>query len=374
MHTDLAPPSLRFEKIIVEGYEQVFKVVDVEAGLVSIIAIHNSSLGPALGGIRIQPYASFDHALKDALRLSKGMTYKAAMAGVGLGGGKSVILADPKKEKTEKLLLAFGSAVEQLNGQYVCAEDAGSSTEDVQIIRRVTRHVVGLPHAKSSGDPSVFTAWGVFRGIQATAKKLFGTDSLNNLTIAIQGLGSVGSRLASHLFWAGADLIFSDVDMNKAISLADQFGATVVLPEEILKVSCDILVPCAFGGMINDDTVPLFSCRAIAGAANNQLEKDSHADALLSRGILYAPDFVINAGGLLNVAAEVTPEGYHPSWPRHRVNGIYDILETIYQKADENRESTQATALALASDRIRRGIGKRTEPLVFHHLADFSEG
>ncbi len=363
-------PGLRFEKIAVDGYEQVVKVTDKQAQLSAIIAIHNSSLGPSLGGIRVRPYASFNEALEDVLRLAKGMTYKSAIAEVGFGGAKSVIIADPKTQKTPELLLAFGAAVEKLEGRYICAEDAGCTAEDVKLIRRKTKYVVGLPHAKSSGDPSPFTAWGVFRGIQSAVKKLFGTDSLEGRTIALQGLGSVGGHLAEHLFWAGADLILSDLNMEKAQQLARKYGGKAASPDQILRTECDLLCPCAFGGVINDQTIPYLRCRAIAGATNNQLLRDAHAHVLQGRGILYAPDFVINSGGLLNVAAEFEEAGYHPAGPRYKIHHLYDTLLAIYEIAEKNKESTHAAALALADYRIKYGIGKRIAPLTFHHTAE----
>lgn len=362
--------SLQFERIIVKGYEKVVKVTDAKAGLTAIIAIHNTTLGPALGGIRIQPYATFDAALEDALRLAKGMTYKSAVAEVGFGGGKSVIIADPKKQKTPELLMAFGAAVEKLGGMYICAEDMGCTTEDVKIIRRVTKHVVGLPHEKSSGDPGPFTAWGTFRGIQSVVKRLYMSDSLEGKRVAVQGLGNVGSHLVDHLFWAGAELVLSDIDPVKLQKFAAKYGAKTVAPDQILKVECDVLVPCAAGGIINDQTIPEFRCKAIAGCANNQLLRDAHAQALRDRGILYAPDFVINAGGLLNVAEELEDAGYNPKNPRYKVHHIYDTLLAIYEIADKNKESTHVAALSLADYRIKYAISKRVIPPTFHHSAE----
>ncbi len=362
--------SLHVEKIPVEGYEQVMKITDKRSGLTSIIAIHNTSLGPALGGIRIYPYATFNDALEDVLRLSRGMTFKSAIAEAGFGGGKSVIIADPKTQKTPELLLAFGAAVDRLGGNYICAEDAGCSVDDVKVIRRATKYVVGLPNANSSGDPSVYTAWGIYRGIQSAAKKLFGSDALEGRSVAIQGLGNVGSRLAELLFWAGAELTVSDIDLARTERIAQKFGAKAVSADQILKTECDILAPCAMGGIINDQTVPHFRCKAIAGGANNQLLRDAHASALQARGILYAPDFVINAGGLLNVTSELDEEGYNPLTPRYKAHRIYDTLLAIYEIADKNRESTHSAALALAEYRIRYGIGKRVIPPSFHHVAE----
>ncbi len=357
-----------FETLDVKGYERVVKICEPKAKLHAIVAIHDTSLGPALGGTRIYPYASFGDALEDVLRLAKGMTQKAAIAEVGLGGGKSVILADPKTDKTPELLMAFGAAIDEFGGQYICAEDSGCTAEDCRSIRRATRYVVGLAHPKSSGDPGPFTAWGVFRGIQAVAQKLFGSDSLEGVEIAVQGLGSVGSHLARHLFWAGADLVLSDLDAEKARRMAREFGGISVSPEEILSVECDILSPCAMGGVIGDRTIERLRCKAVAGSANNQLASERHADALKARGILYAPDFVINAGGLLNVAAELDEEGYHPRLPRRKIHRIYDALLAIFDIADKNSESTHAAAAALAEYRLKYQIGKRLLKPSFPHL------
>ncbi len=365
-----AQKTLHFEKIIVKGYEQVIKVTDKSVGLTAIIAIHSTAMGPTLGGIRIQPYASFDAALQDALRLARGMTYKSAVAEVGFGGGKSVIIADPKTQKTPELLMAFGAAVEKLGGVYICAEDMGCTTEDVKIVRRMTKHVVGLPSAKSSGDPGPFTAWGTFRGIQSVVKRLYKSDSLEGKKIAVQGLGNVGANLVDHLFWAGAELILSDLDTEKMKRMAAKYNAKTAAVSEILKIECDVLSPCAGGGIINDQSLKEFRCKAIAGSANNQLLHDHHAQMLKEQGILYAPDFVINAGGLLNVAEELEDAGYNPANPRYKAHHIYDTLLAIYEIAEKNNESTHLAALSLADYRIKYGIGKRVIPPTFHHNAE----
>lgn len=363
-----APMELQMEKLPVKGYEQVLKVTEKKSKLTAIIAIHDTTLGPALGGIRIHSYASFNEALEDALRLSKGMTYKSAVSEVGFGGGKSVIIADSKTEKTPERLLAFGAAVDSLGGNYICAEDVGCTPEDCKIIRRATKYVVGLP--SSSGNPGPFTAWGVFRGIQSAAKKVFGTDSLEGVTVAIQGLGNVGSNLANYLFWAGANLILSDSDFAKAECLAARYGAKAIPADQILSVECDILAPCALGGIINDQTIPRFRCKAIAGGANNQLLRDAHALVLKEKGILYAPDFVINSGGLLNVSAELEENGYNPAYPRAKTSKIYDCLTAIYEISEKSKDSTHAAALSLAEYRIKYGIGKRLLSPVFHHAIE----
>lgn len=367
---EISKPDLQFEKIPVKGYEQVVKVTDKKSKLTAIIAIHSTALGPALGGTRIQPYKTFDAALEDALRLSKGMTYKSAVAEVGFGGGKSVIIADPKTEKTPELLLAFGAAVEKLGGLYICAEDMGCTTDDVRIIRRATKYVVGLAHSKSSGDPGPFTAWGTFRGIQSIVKRLYNTDSLEGKKVAVQGLGNVGGHLIDHLFWAGAELILSDIDAVKLEKYAKKYNARTVPVDQILKVECDILSPCAAGGIINDQTIPELKCKGIAGCANNQLKSDIHAQILKEKGILYAPDFVINAGGLLNVAEELEDAGYNAHNPRYKVHHIYDTLLAIYEISTKNNESVHNAALSLADYRIKYSIGKRVIPPTFHHSAE----
>lgn len=365
-----ASGGMTIEPIPVKGYELVVKVVDKKANLTAIIAIHDTTMGPALGGIRIHPYATFDDALNDVLRLARGMTHKSAVAEVGLGGGKSVIIADPKKHKTPEMLLAFGAAVEKLGGKYICAEDVGCTTEDVKIVRKATKYVVGLAHAKSSGDPGPFTAWGTYRGICATLKKIYGTESPEGKTIAIQGLGNVGMHLAEFLFWNGANLILSDIDPIKLQRISAKYGARTVPTDQIMKVECDIFAPCAMGAILNDQTIPQLRCKGIAGCANNQLLKDTHANALRDRGILYAPDFVINAGGLLNVSFEIDEGGYVPTLPRTRVSRIFDTLAAIYEIAEKNQETTHNAALALANYRIKYGIGKRFLPPTFHHTAE----
>jgi leucine dehydrogenase len=359
--------TLVLEEIFVPGYERVIKVTDEKTGLKALISLHNTSIGPALGGTRIYPYASFDDALNDVLRLSKGMTYKSALAETGLGGGKSVIILDPKKGKTEEILMSFGRAINRLEGAYICAEDVGCTTVDMMVIRRTTPYVVGLPHEKSSGDPSPFTAWGTFRGIQSVLKKIYGSDSLKDKTVAVQGLGSVGFRVAELLFWAGAKLILSDINHDKALKAAAHFGAEVCDPKNILTTACDVLAPCALGGILNQDSILKLNCHAIAGCANNQLLNDADADELMKRGILYAPDFVTNAGGLINVNEELDPEGYRPGISRNKVDSIYDRLMIIYDIAEQNRFSTNSAAVSLGDYRLKYGIGKRLNSIQLHH-------
>jgi leucine dehydrogenase len=359
--------TLLLEEIEVAGYERVVKVTDKKAKLKAIICLHDLTLGPAVGGMRVYPYATFEEALTDVTRLAKGMTYKSALADTGLGGGKSVIIADPKKDKTPELLQAFAEAVNRLKGAYICAEDSGSTTEDMLLIQKTTPFVVGLPHAKSSGNPSPYTAWGTFRGIQSVLQKLDGSSSVEGRTIAIQGLGSVGAFLAEHLFWAGAKLIISDIDRAKTEGLAKLYGAMVCEPDQILGAECDVLAPCAMGGTINEKTILKMRCRAIAGCANNQLLKDGDADELMRRGILYAPDFVINSGGLINVTEELDPKGYQSHVSREKIHKLYDQLLLIYDIAERGKISTHKAAVSLGDYRLKYGIGKRTSPVYLHH-------
>lgn len=359
--------TLTLEEIVIPGFEKVIKISQDQVGLSAIICIHNTVLGPALGGTRIYPYPSFDAALHDVMRLSQGMTYKSALAETGWGGGKSVIIADPKKQKTEELLYAFGQAVDRLQGLYICAEDVGSTPEDMMHVSRATPYVVGLAHAKSSGNPSPFTAYGTYRGIQSVLKKIYNSESVHDRTIAIQGLGSVGTDLGMLLFWSGARLIVSDIDLDKCKRFAKHTGAEIVSPDAILKTECDVLAPCAMGGILNERSIPELSCKAIAGCANNQLLQEKDADELAARAIFYAPDFIVNAGGLINVTQELEPSGYHPVDARNRVHRIYDQLMLIYDIAEQNRFSTQKAATSLVEYRLKYRVGKRIEPPCFHH-------
>ncbi len=359
--------ELKMEELVVNGYEKVVKITHEKAKLKAIIAIHNSNLGPTLGGIRIYPYQSFDQALEDVLRLSKGMTYKAAISGVGFGGAKSVIMADPKTDKTENLLLAFGKAVDKLQGHYICAEDVGCTVKDMTVIRKATRYAVGLEHVKSSGNPSPFTAWGVFRGIQSALMHIYGSRSVKDKKVVIQGVGSVGEILAELLFWNGAKVVISDVNQAKVAELKKKFNFETVPGDQVFLQECDVFAPCAMGAIINDQTLNSLNCKIVAGCANNQLLRPEHGDLLKKKNILYAPDFVINAGGLINVSWEVTKEGYSSSKSRNQIEKIYDTLISIYQIAEKNKISTDKAAIEFSEYKIKYGIGKRTEKPCFHH-------
>lgn len=360
--------ELVLEKISVPGYHKVIRARDARSGLDAIIAIHDVRLSSvALGGTRIHPYSSFEEALKDVLRLSRGMTYKAVASQCAWAGGKSVIIADPKKDKTDALLNSFADAVHSLNGEYICAEDAGCTPQDIALVAERTPYAVGLPNERSSGNPSPFTAWGIFRGIQAVMHQLFGSDSVAGKTVAIQGLGSVGTRIAELLFWHGAKLIVTDVNMDKAAAFAKQFNAKLVSPEAIFDQPCDLFCPCAMGAIINPETIERLRCRAIAGAANNQLLSDSDAEELRRLGILYAPDFVINSGGLINVTEETVEGGYDPFTARNKIDKIYDQLRLIFDIASKNGISTLKAVMQLIHYRLEHGIGRRQEPIYMHH-------
>lgn len=340
-----------FDKLGEYRYEQLVFCHDKSTGLRAIIAVHDTTLGPALGGCRMWPYASEDEAITDALRLARGMSYKAAASGLNLGGGKAVIVADPKKDKSEALFRSFGRYVETLGGRYITAEDVGTSTEDMEIIRIETSHVVGVDVTHGgSGDPSPFTALGVLQGMRACAEEVFGSTSLEGRTVAVQGLGHVGYHLCRLLHEEGARLIVTDLHPDVVERTVQEFGAKPVEPDEILSMSCDILAPCALGAVVNDETLPGFRCYVIAGSANNILAESHHGASLTERGILYAPDYVINAGGLINVADEL--EGYNEIRATKRVVRIYDSVKKIIAIAKRDGVPTNVAADTLALERI----------------------
>lgn len=329
-------------------YETVNFAHDPAAGLRCIIAIYSTALGPALGGTRFYPFPSEEAALRDVLRLSKAMTYKAAAAGLDLGGGKAVVIGDPKRDKTPELLRAYGRAVERLGGAYVTTADVGTSTADMDVIARTTRYVTGT--SSGSGDPSRVTAYGVWHGLRAVAEEIWGDPSLAGRHVAVQGVGKVGSGVVRHLASEGAQLTIADIDPDCARELAREVGADVVGADEILAIPCDILAPCALGAVVNDVTLPAFKTRAIAGAANNQLERPEHGDALKEAGIVYAPDYVINAGGLINVEDEL--HGYDEQRALAKAAAIGERLRTVFARAKSEATSTAAAADRIAEDRI----------------------
>ena len=330
-------------------HEKVLFVNNEKAGLKAIIAVHNTNLGPAIGGCRLFPYASFDDALFDVLRLSRGMSHKNAVAGLPHGGGKGVIIADPSM-KTEAMFEAFGEAVNNLGGDYITAEDVNTDCDDALIMMRKTKHICGLP--MNSGDPSPFTARGVWQGIKATAKVALGRDDLEGLTIAVQGLGKVGWDLCRHLHESGAKLIIANRS-NKEIAekAIAEFGAKIVATEEIYAQECDIFSPNAMGAILNPTTIPQLKCKAVAGGANNQILDDASGIALKERGIFYAPDFVINGGGVINAAAEVDGP-YNKEEVLKKVDNIYNTIEHILSESKKTGEPEGVIATRYAESLI----------------------
>lgn len=337
-----------FDASAAHDHERIVHAEDDECGYRAIIAVHSTALGPALGGTRLWNYASLDEARTDALRLARGMTYKNALAGLPFGGGKSVILGDAREIDRERVFRAHGRAVESLGGIYITAEDVNTSPADMEIMLRETKSVAGL--IGRSGDPSPVTARGVFRAIQASAKYRWGSDALAGRTVALQGCGHVGYHLARELRDAGAKLVVTDVDGAKARRAADELGGSYVAPAEIYDARASIFAPCALGVVVNDETLPRFPFEIVAGAANNQLLEPRHADALRARGITYAPDYVANAGGVINGTTELL--GWTPERARAKVEAIYDTLLEIFRAADERSVTPARAADELAEARI----------------------
>ena len=330
-------------------HEKVLFVNNEKAGLKAIIAVHNTNLGPAIGGCRLWPYESYDAALFDVLRLSRGMSHKNAVAGLPHGGGKGVIIADPSM-KTEAMFEAFAEAVNGLGGDYITAEDVNTTCDDALVMLRKTNHICGLP--QNSGDPSPFTARGVWQGIKATAKVALGRDSLEGVTIAVQGLGKVGYDLCRLLHNDGAKLIVGNLHNKAALEkAADEFGATIVATNEILTAECDILSPNAMGAILNPATIPNLRCKAVAGGANNQILDDASGIALKARGIYYAPDFVINGGGVINAAAEVDGP-YNVEAVLAKVDNIYNSIEHILSESKKTGEPEGVSATRYAESII----------------------
>ena len=342
--------------IPVEGYESVKRAYDAESGLLAFISVHSTVLGPALGGMRLWNYANEDEALTDVLRLSKGMTYKAACAGLSLGGGKSVIVGDPSM-KSQAFFEAMGDFVESFGGSYITAEDVNTKVEDMGIVATRSNHVVGL--AGKSGNPSPKTAWGTFLGLKATLEDVYGSDSCEGKTFAIEGAGSVGSIYADFIAKDGGKIIVADLFDESAQRVAAATGGTVVGPDEIRSVECDVYAPCALGGSINDDTAPLFKCKAIVGAANNQLLEEHHGELLRDLGIRYAPDYVVNAAGLINVYDEMAEGGYDEARALENMNSIRASMHKIFAISNEEGISTSAAADRFAERRIDSAVASR---------------
>lgn len=339
-----------FSALEKDDFEQVVFCHDKESGLKAIIAIHDTTLGPALGGARMWNYNSEEEALQDVLRLAKGMTYKNAAAGLNLGGGKAVIIGDPKKDKSEALFRSFGKFVQSLNGRYITAEDVGTFEEDMDYIHMETEFVTGTSRG-GVGDPSPVTALGIYYGMKAAAKEAFGSDSLTGLTIAVQGVGQVAYNLCRHLNKEGANLVVTDINEEAVNRAVIEFNATSVQPDEIYDVDAEIFAPCALGAIINDETIPRIKAKVIAGSANNQLEKDEHGTILHEKGVVYAPDYVINSGGVINVAEELV--GYNQERALNKVKSIYSILENIFAISRKKNIPTSVAANEIAEQRIQ---------------------
>jgi valine dehydrogenase (NAD+) len=338
---------------LLDGHEQVVFGNDAEAGLRCIVAIYSTALGPALGGTRFFPYPTEQDALVDALRLSKAMAYKAACAGLDLGGGKAVIIGDPRTHKTEPLLRAYGRIVASLGGRYITACDIGTYPADMAIVSRETRWVTGTDPAEGgAGDSAILTAWGTSVATKACAQARWGSDDLSSRHIAIQGCGKVGRRLAKHLSAEGAKLSVADIDEAAVALCAERCGAEVVAVDKIHAVDADVFSPNALGAVLNDETIPELACAVVVGAANNQLAEDRHGLALAEAGILYAPDYVANAGGIIQVADELHPHGYSEERARARVDAIRERLFEVFARADRERISTAEAADRIAEERM----------------------
>jgi leucine dehydrogenase len=332
-------------------YGEVHFKFDKGSGLKAIVAIHDSRLGPALGGCRFLPYDSDEEAVIDALRLARGMTYKAALAGLAHGGGKSVLIRPKQHFDRVAMFRAFGRFVDDLGGHYITAEDSGTGLEDMEVIRTVTKNVTGVDTSHGgSGDPSPFTALGVRRGIEACVKFKLGRDSLSGVHVAVQGVGHVGYHLCNELHAAGAKISVADVDPLKSERAQREFKAEIVPLDRIFEIECDVVAPCALGSALNDTTIPRIKARVVAGAANNQLEQPRHGDDLQARGILYAPDYAINAGGLVNVAQEVV--GYDAEKSRANTMKIYDTIWEIADRAQKTGAPTYRIADMMVEEKL----------------------
>ena len=330
--------------------EQLIFCHDKATGLKAIISINDTTLGPAVGGTRILDYESEEDAIVDVLRLAQGMTYKNAAAGLNLGGGKTVIIGDPENIKSEALFRVFGRYVEGLNGRYITAEDMNTTPQDMAYVNDETDYVVGLEG--KSGDPSPVTAYGVFKGIQAAANEVYGSDDLNDKTIAVQGIGAVGYELCKYLYDAGANLYVTDIKKDIIQKAVKDFSANAVDPDDIYKMDCDIFAPCAMGAVINDFTVEKLKCKIVAGSANNQLSDVAHGEVLKEKGILYIPDFVINSGGVINVYEEM--RGYDRDRAMPRAATIYDSVKQIIEISKREDISTNMAAERMAQERIEK--------------------
>jgi leucine dehydrogenase len=342
-----------FDRIGGDDYEQVVFCQDRETGLRSVVAIHSTTLGPALGGTRFYPYPSEDAGLEDVLRLARGMTYKSAAAGLDLGGGKAVIFGDPARDKTEALMRAYGRFVDAIGGRYITAEDVGTTQADMDLIRRETRHVTGVSRALGgSGDPSAATAYGVFWAMKAVMALSSGTSSLAGIHVVVAGVGKVGTSLVRHLVEERARVTVSDVDPAAVERVRRDFDVGVAKADTAHAVPCDLYSPCALGGVLNATTIPELRCWGVVGSANNQLADDSCAHLLAEQGVMYAPDFVVNAGGVINIAEELAPAGYHRERAYAAVRRIYDTTTAVIDTAKQEGITSAEAANRLAERRM----------------------
>ncbi|WP_058834412.1 Glu/Leu/Phe/Val dehydrogenase dimerization domain-containing protein [Luteimonas abyssi] len=350
-----------FEHLDTYGHEQVVFCHNKDAGLKAIIAIHNTVLGPALGGTRMWPYKSEQDALNDVLRLSRGMTYKNAVAGLNIGGGKAVIIGDPATDKSEALFRSFGQFVESLGGRYITAEDVGIDVNDMEFVYRETEYVTGVHQVHGgSGDPSPFTAYGTMQGLLATLNRKYGNEEVGNYSYAVQGLGHVGIEFVKLLTERGAKVFVTDINADRVARAVNEYGAEAVGLDEIYDVEADVYSPCALGGTVNEDTLPRLKAKIICGAANNQLATNAIGDEVEKRGILYAPDYAVNAGGVMNVSLEI--DGYNRERAMRMMRTIYHNLTRIFEIAERDGIPTYRAADRLAEERIEI-IGKLKLPL-----------
>ena len=349
---------MEIKDLAIDGYERVARATDPASGLHAFIAVHDTTLGPGCGGMRMWPYDSEEEAQKDVLRLSRAMTYKSAVARTGLGGGKAVIIGDPSI-KSEALYLAMGEFIHSMGGAYLTAEDVNTKLEDLEIVRRSTRYVTGLRQENGgSGNPSPYTSYGVFLGIRAGLAWVFNTEDLAGRSIAIQGVGAVGAPLARRLVGAGAEVFASDRNQDRVQVLVDEIGVHPVDCEEIHRQDVDVFAPCALGSAINDKTLAELRCEVVAGAANNQLDEVRHGQELVDKGILYAPDYVINAGGIINVGVELQQDGYSEQIAIKSIERIPQALNELWTMADEHSIPPNEAAERLAKKILAEGVSQ----------------
>lgn len=348
-------------EIKVDGWERVVRGVDRDAGLHGIVAVHDTTLGPALGGLRMWPYASEDEALKDVLRLSRGMTYKSAVAQTGLGGGKAVIIGNAATDKSAALFHAMGQLISSLEGKYITAEDVGIGIEDLDLVRETCQWVSGLSLENGgSGNPSPYTAHGTFVGLRACLEEVWNTSDFKGKTFAVQGIGAVAKPLCQAIMKEGGVVIAADVSAkNLDWVRTNLVGAEIVDPKAIYDVECDVFVPCALGAILDDDTIPRLKAKAVGGCANNQLAEERHAKTLSDHGIVYAPDFVINAGGIINVSCEFEVGGYRESSAMPKIENIYHALKEVFSTAKAEGITTSEAADHVAEKRVAEGRAAR---------------